>query len=56
MLKEAGFKINPYDFCVTNKIIKGKRCTIAWHVYNNKVSHEDKNGVTEIIEMLEGHF
>jgi hypothetical protein len=31
-LKEWGFEINPYDFCVANKMINGKQCTIVWHV------------------------
>ena len=56
VLKEAGFVISPYDFCVENKIINGKQCTIAWHVDDNKVSHKDENFVTDIIKMLEGHF
>jgi hypothetical protein len=31
-LQEWGFRLNPYDFCVTNKTINNKQCTIAWHV------------------------
>jgi hypothetical protein len=27
-----GFKISPYDWCVANKTIDGKQCTILWHV------------------------
>jgi hypothetical protein len=30
-LKEWGFKINPYDFFIANKMINGKQCTIVWH-------------------------
>jgi hypothetical protein len=30
-LQEVGFKINPYDWCVENKMIDGKQCTILWH-------------------------
>merc|ERR1712115_544651 len=30
-LAEWGFTINAYDFCVANKVIKGKQCTIVWH-------------------------
>jgi len=33
-LQEWGFKINEYDQCVTNKIVKGKQCTMIWHVEN----------------------
>ena len=28
-LKDMGFKLNPYDECVANKIIDGKQCTIT---------------------------
>jgi hypothetical protein len=31
-LVEWGFKINPYDWCVANKIIDGRQCTVLWHV------------------------
>ena len=30
-LQEWGFNINPYDWCVANKMINGKQCTIGWH-------------------------
>ena len=55
-LMNEGFKINPYDKCVANKVINGKQCTIVWYVADNKVSHVDKNVVTEVIEMMKGHF
>jgi hypothetical protein len=32
LIKELGFTMNLYDRCVVNKIIKGKQCTIIWHV------------------------
>ena len=31
-LVAMGFEINPYDWCVANKDIDGKQCTIVWHV------------------------
>ena len=40
-LEEIGFKVNPYDPCVANRIIGGKRHTITWHVDDLKSSHED---------------
>jgi hypothetical protein len=39
-LTKHGFKLNPYDECVTNKIVKGKQTTICFHVDNCKISHE----------------
>ena len=48
-LKEWGFVINPYDFCVANKIINGKQCTIVWHVDDLKISHMDPKVTTTIV-------
>ena len=36
-LQEWGFNINPYDWCVANKMINGKQCTIGWHVDDLKI-------------------
>ena len=55
-LKDLGFIINPYDRCMANKMINGKQCTIVWYVDDNKISHVDKNVVTDILEKLKGHF
>ena len=53
---KEGFEINPYDKCVANKVINGKQCTIVWYIDDNKVSHVDKNVVTEVIELMKRHF
>jgi hypothetical protein len=39
LIDELGFTANPYDKCVVNKMIKGKQCTIIWHVDDLKLSH-----------------
>ncbi len=47
-----GFVINPYDWCVANKMIDGKQCTILWHVDDLKISHvnpEVNNGIIKLI-------
>lgn len=31
-LEKMGFVRNPYDWCVANKTVDGKQCTIVWHV------------------------
>jgi hypothetical protein len=41
-LESIGFIINPYDFCVANKMINGKQMTIIWHVDDLKISHADE--------------
>ena len=48
-----GFKINPYDPCVANKMIEGTMCTIAWYVDDNKISHKNPKVVDSIIEAIE---
>ena len=55
-LKEQGFTVNPYDWCVANKIINGKQCTIVWHVDDLKISHVDTSVVDEVIENLRSEF
>jgi hypothetical protein len=56
ILEKEGFKINLYDKCVANKIIKGKQCTLVWYVDDNKVSHEDPQVVTQILEIIKSYF
>ena len=34
-----GFKLNPYDPCVANKMVEGSQLTICWHVDDVKSSH-----------------
>lgn len=55
-LIEWGFKPNPYDSCVMNKVINGAQCTILWHVDDLKISHVDREVVTEVIDLLEKEF
>jgi hypothetical protein len=55
-LEKWGFKINPYNFCVANKTINGKQCTIVWHVDDLKVSHVDPNVVTTVLESLDAPY
>ena len=55
-LQELGFEINPYDKCVANKQINGKQCTIAFYVDDNKVSHEDPEVVTQVINEIESYW
>jgi hypothetical protein len=43
---KEGFVANPYDCCVMNKTVKGKQCTVLWHVDDLKISHVE-GGVNE---------
>ena len=38
-LRDMGFKLDPYDKCVANKMIDGKQCMIAWWVDDNCLTH-----------------
>ena len=51
-LMAIGFKPNPYDLCVVNKVIKGKQMTIAWHVDDLKVSHHDPAKIDELTKYI----
>jgi hypothetical protein len=52
-LKEWGFTINPYDWCVANKMINGKQYTVLWHVDDIKISHVDYDVVTDVLKLLD---
>eukprot|EP00956_Cyclotella_meneghiniana_P035517 scaffold115573_cov38-Cyclotella_meneghiniana.AAC.1 len=51
-LTDFGFTMNPYDPCVANKIVNGKQLTVAWHVDDLKVSHEEDAVIDELIKYL----
>ena len=48
-LENEGFKINPYDGCIANKIVNRRQVTITWHVDDLKISHIDPWEITKII-------
>ena len=55
-LKDMGFKVNPYDYCVANKMINNKQYTIVFHVDDNKLSYIDDKVVTNIMDKIAEHF
>jgi hypothetical protein len=55
-LLKLGFRLNPYDPCVANAIIKGKQCSVVWYVDDNKVSHVRASVVSKIIKAIEADF
>ena len=55
-LEKEGYKVNPYNRCVANKVINGSQCTIVWYVDDNKISNKDKDVVTKEMEMISKHF
>ena len=55
-LLNKGFKINPYDSCVANKVVIGHQFTICWYVDDIKVSHKHKRVVNDMIKRIENKF
>ncbi len=55
-LKSKGFKLNPYDPCVTNKQVKGEQLTVCFHVDNCKIFHLIPKVVYETIEWLRSEY
>ena len=55
-LVEWGFVINPYDWCVANKLINGQQCTLVWHVDDMKISHVNSKVVDNIIKTIKQEF
>ncbi len=55
-LVNQGFKHNPYDGCVANKIVKGKQITVCFHVDDCKISHEHPKVVDETIKWLRAEY
>ena len=51
-----GFEINPYDWCVANKTVNGKQLTIVWHVDDLKISHVDRDVVSDVISQLSDKY
>ena len=49
-LKSWGFY--PNDWCVANKTIKWKQCTILWHIYAIKISQADSKVVRQVIDLM----
>ena len=56
LVKDWGFVPNWYDSCVVNKMVNGKQLTMAWHVDDLKVSHEEESALDEFIGMMEKEF
>ncbi len=51
-LEKFGFKANPYDPCVANKMVNGHQMTVCWHVDDVKVSHKDPKEVDSFIDWV----
>ena len=55
-LSYLGFKINPYEHCIANKMINENQCTIGWFIYYNKISHMNDSVNSMITDKIEEKF
>ena len=56
LVEELGFEVNPYDWCVANKIVNGEQCTIGWHVDDLMISHKEEQVIEEVTSKLQARF
>ena len=47
LVNDWGFILDRYDSCMVNKMVNGKQLTVAWHVDNLKVLHEEESALDE---------
>jgi hypothetical protein len=47
-----GFRINPYNPCVANKLVNDKQFTISWHIDDLKISHMEPKTVDDFLVWL----
>jgi hypothetical protein len=52
-LQQYGFKLNPYEPCVANKVVNDKQMTVSWHVDDLKVSHAEKAVVDDFLVWIQ---
>ena len=55
-LERKNFIKNSYDPCVWNKIVKGKQCTICFHVDDCKISHVSPKVIDDMIAWLRQEY
>ncbi len=51
-LEGLGFKLNPYDPCITNCMVNRTQQTVCWHVDDLKISHINPAINTRLIGSL----
>ena len=55
-IESQGFKVNPYDPCVANKLVHGSQMTVMWHVDDVKSSHKNSKVNDSFIEWLNKEY
>ena len=52
ILQEWGFKVNPYEWCVTKKSFDSKQMTVIWHVDELKIYHINRDRADALISHI----
>ena len=55
-LIERGYKTNPYDWCVSNKMVQSIQFTVLWHVDDLKISHLSQEVLEEKSGLINNEF
>jgi hypothetical protein len=55
-LTKQRYKINPYNCCVANKVVKGKQVTICFHIDDCKISQESSAVIDDTIAWLRTEY
>ena len=55
-LEEMGYQRNEYDWCIMNKIIDNKKCTILWKVDELKTSHVDPAVISSVLADIDAEY
>ncbi len=55
-LSKQGYKINLYDGCMANKVIKGMQLTICFHIDDCKISRESSKVIDDTIDWLRSEY
>lgn len=55
-LTAIGFVLNPYNPCVTNKIVNGTQLTVSWHVDDLTLLHITELAINNVINHLKSIY
>ena len=50
------YQRNEYTWCIMNKIIDDKKCTILWHINDLKTSHVDPTIISNILACIDAEY
>ena len=56
LTEKHGVMQNEYDWCVVNKMMSGRQCTVARYVNNIKITHENQRGLEDLLTLLNDEF